>query len=128
MPDKDRTDFERPKLRPIIWLGDSRKNIQTFPAGARKILGEQLTAMQYGFTPKDAKPFHGIGPAVVEIAVRYDKNAYRTVAALSLGKKIYILHAFQKKAKSGVSTPKADVDLIKRRYQFAREVAADEQE
>ena len=84
--------------------------------------------MQYGGMPKDAKPFKGIGSGVIEIALRHDGEAYRTVVALQLGRTIYVLHAFQKKSKKGIATPKQDVDLIKQRYKEAKELAEDEQE
>jgi phage-related protein len=58
--------------------------------------------------------------------LRYDAEAYRTVVAVQLGRKIYVLHAFQKKAKKGIATPKHDVELIKQRYKEARELAAHE--
>lgn len=32
---------------------------------------------------------------------------------------IFVLHAFQKKSKSGIATPKQDIDLIKRRLKDA---------
>ena len=73
--------------------------------------------------PKDAKPFHGVGSGVFEIALAYETNAYRTVFAVQLGAKIYVLHAFQKKSKSGIKTPQKDIDLIKRRYKEAKELA-----
>jgi phage-related protein len=62
-----------------------------------------------------------------EIAIRYATDAYRAVLAVQLGEKIYVLHAFQKKAKKGISTPKTDVDLIGQRYNEAKELAKDEQ-
>lgn len=73
--------------------------------------------------PKDAKPFKGVGSGVIEITLKYDKEAYRCVQAVQLGEKIYVLHAFQKKAKKGISTPKQHVDLIKKRYKEAQELA-----
>jgi len=84
--------------------------------------------MQYGGMPKDAKPFRGIGSGVIEIAIGHDGEAYRTVVALQLGRNIYVRHAFQKKSKKGIATPKQDVDLIKQRYKEAKELAEDEQE
>ena len=65
---------------------------------------------------------------VIEIAIRHDGEAYRTVVALQLGRNIYVRHAFQKKSKKGIATPKQDVDLIKQRYKEAKELAEDEQE
>ena len=62
-----------------------------------------------------------------EIALRHDTDAYRTVLAVQLGEKIYVLHAFQKKSKKGIATPKQDVDLIKKLYIEAKELAKDEE-
>ena len=114
---------ERQSLRPLVWLGDSKKNIQAFPSGAQKMIGDELQLIQFGGMPKDAKPFKGVGSGVVEIALRHDANAYRAVLAVQLGGRIYVLHAFQKKAKSGIKTPQGDIDLIKRRYRDAKELA-----
>ena len=115
-------------MRPVVWLGNSRRNIQAFPPDARRIIGGELQLMQYGGMPKDAKPFRGIGSGVIEIAIRHDGEAYRTVVALQFGRNIYVLHAYQKKSKKGIATPKQDVDLIKQRYKEAKELAEDEQE
>jgi phage-related protein len=76
--------------------------------------------------PKDAKPFKGLGSGVFEIAVQFIGDAYRTVVAVQLGEKIYVLHAFQKKSKKGIATPKREVDLIKQRYAEAKELAENE--
>jgi len=118
---------ERQSLRPLVWLGDSKKSVQAFPSGARKMIGDELQLIQFGGMPKDAKPFKGVGSGVVEIALRHDANAYRAVLAVQLGGRIYVLHAFQKKAKSGIKTPQGDIDLIKRRYRDAKELAKREE-
>ena len=117
-----------PMLRAVVWMGNAKKNLREFPEGARKLIGDELQLLQFGGMPKDAKPFKGVGSGVLEIAVRYDKDAYRTVVALQLGKKLYVLHAFQKKSKRGIETPKRDVDLIKQRYKEAKELATYEKE
>jgi phage-related protein len=59
--------------------------------------------------------------------LRYDADAYRVVLAVQLSKKIYVPHAFQKKSKKGIATPKHEVDLIKQRYAAARERAKHEE-
>jgi|ERR1700719_1114657 phage-related protein len=112
-----------PVLRPVVWLGDSKKKLRDFPDGAQKLLGDELQLIQFGAMPKDAKPFKGVGSGVLEIALRYASNAYRVVLAVQIGRRIYILHAFQKKSKKGIETPKRDVDLIKKRYTEAQELA-----
>jgi phage-related protein len=114
---------ETPVLRPLVWLGNSRRNVRAFPDGAQKLIGDELQLIQFGGMPKDAKPFRGVGGGLIEIALRYTGDAYRAVVAVQLGKSIYVLHAFQKKSKKGIATPKQDVDLIKRRYAEARELA-----
>lgn len=119
---------EIPIIRPLIWLGDSKKKIKSFPDGVKKLIGDELQIIQFGGMPKDAKPFKEVGSGVFEIAIKYDKDAYRCVQALQLGKYIYILHAFQKKSKKGIETPKQDVDLIKKRYQEAIKLANNENE
>jgi phage-related protein len=77
-------------------------------------------------TAEHVKPFKGVGSGVMEIAERYATNAYRLIYAVQLGKSIYVLHVFQKKSKSGIATPKMDVDLIVKRYKEARERAKNE--
>lgn len=116
-----------PILRGVVWMGDAKNNLREFPEGARKLIGDELQLIQFGGMPRDTKPFNGIGSGVLEIAVRYDKDAYRTVVAVQLGKKLYVLHAFQKESKRGIETPKRDIELIKRRYREAKELASHEE-
>jgi phage-related protein len=117
--------LEWPVLRTVVWLGDSKKSIQSFPKGAQKLLGDELQLIQFGGMPKDAKPFKGVGSGVFELALRFASDAYRVVTAVQLGARIYVLHAFQKKSKSGIATPKREVDLIRKRYAEAQELAGD---
>jgi len=112
-----------PVLRPVVWMGNSKNNLRDFPDGAQKLLGDELQLIQFGGMPKDAKAFLGVGSGVLEIALRYASDAYRVVLAVQIGKRIYVLHAFQKKSKKGIETPKRDVDLIKKRYTEAQELA-----
>jgi phage-related protein len=112
-----------PVLRPVVRLGNSKKNLRDFPDGAQKLLGDELQLIQFGGMPKDAKPFKGLGSGVLELALRYASDAYRVVLALQIGRRNYVLHAFQKKSKKGIETPKRDIDLIKKRYAEAQELA-----
>jgi len=120
-------DFELPAIRPVVWIGTSKKNLQGFPKGAQKLIGDELQLIQFGEMPTNTKPFKGVGSGVFEIAIRYATDAYRAVLAVQLGEKIYVLHSFQKKAKKGIATPKMDVDLIRQRYSEAKELAKHEQ-
>ncbi len=72
--------------------------------------------------PKDAKVFKGVGSGIIEIALKYVKDAYRCVLAVQIGDAIYVLHAFQKKSMKGISTPLQDIDLIRKRYNEAKEL------
>jgi phage-related protein len=103
-------------------MGDARKRLKEFPSETQRAMGSALMLAQFGGTAAQAKPFHGVGSGVFEIAERHDKNAYRLVYAVQIGAKLYVLHAFQKKAKTGIKTPQSDVDLIKQRYQQAQEL------
>src|SRR5262249_25920993 len=126
--DDEADDLKTPVMRPLVWMGNSRRNIRAFPAEAQKTIGDELQLIQFGGMPKDAKPFKGVGSGVIEIALRRGTDAYRTVVAVQLGRRIYVLHAFQKKSKRGIATPKHEVDLIKQRYKEAKELAEHEQD
>lgn len=65
----------------------------------------------------------GLGSGVMEIASRYDKDAYRTVYIVNLKETIYVLHAFQKKSKKGIVTPKQEIDIIRQRLKAAYELS-----
>lgn len=123
---EDRANKNMPIARSVVWLGNSKKNILKFPKEVQKLIGDELQLIQFGGMPKDAKPFKGVGSGVIEIALKYDKEAYRCVQAVQLGQKIYILHAFQKKSKKGIATPHQEVEIIKKRYFEAKELAKNE--
>lgn len=114
--------WKRLIMREVFWVGDSLKRLKEFPEEAQQSIGRTLMTIQFGKTPHDVKPFKGVGSGVFEIVERYDKNAYRVVYALQIGEKIYVLHAFQKKSKSGIATPPRDIDLINQRYKEAQEM------
>jgi phage-related protein len=119
--------LDHPSLRPINWMGDSRKRIREFPLEVQKRVGNALQLAQFGGMPLEAKPFKGVGSGVYEIVWRFDTDTYRAVYAVQIADEIYVLHAFQKKSKSGIKTPKQDVELIKQRYRQAVEEANREQ-
>ena len=108
--------------RSLIWLGDSLEQVRDFPEEVRKEIGVALYDAQVGGKAPSAKPFKGVGSGVFEIAVRFNKDAYRVVYAVQIGTQLYVLHAFQKKSKRGIATPKQDVELIKQRYQRVLEM------
>jgi phage-related protein len=117
----DNEDDVEITLRPLVWMGDSRKNIREFSEDVQKSVGYALQLVQAGETPMEAKPFKGVASGVYEIVKRYDSETYRAVYAVKIGETVYVLHAFQKKSKRGIKTPQADIDLIKQRYKDAQE-------
>ena len=110
------------EIKSVVWVGDSRKQVQGFPAEVRKDIGASLYDTQKGDTPDAAKPFKGVGRGVFEIVTRFDTDTYRTIYVVQIGKRVYVLHAFQKKSPRGRKTAKQDIELIKRRYIRALEM------
>ncbi len=115
-------------LRNVRWVGDSREQLQRFPNQVRKDIGHLLYLVQTGQTPPSAKPMRGIESGVFEIVRDYATNTYRAVYTVKIGRSLYVLHAFQKKSKRGIATPKRDIDLIKRRLRRAKELAKQEED
>ena len=112
--------------KPIIWIGSSRKDLRLFPKQVRIDIGKALYAAQNGETDPAAKPLRGFsGTSVMEIVERYETDAYRAVYTAKLGETIYVLHAFQKKSKRGVATPKRELDLVRRRLVDAERLHID---
>ena len=114
-------------LRNVRWVGDSRAQLQRFPNQVRKDIGHLLYLVQTGQTPPSTKPMRGIESGVFEIVSDYATNTYRAVYTVKIGRSLYVLHAFQKKSKRGIATPKKDIDLIKRRLRRAKELAKQEE-
>ncbi|MEP7244087.1 MAG: type II toxin-antitoxin system RelE/ParE family toxin [Gammaproteobacteria bacterium] len=107
---------ELPALREIRWQGDSRDAAHRFPKGARVKLGKELTRIQMGLQPRNGKWLSGIGRGVQEVRVAHRKDAYRAIYVAILGEHVYVLHAFQKKAKTGIETPREELDIATQRY------------
>lgn len=72
-------------LRPLVWLGNARKNLKDFPDDAQKLLGDELQLIQFGGMPKDAKPFKGVGSGVLELALRFARMPTASWSRCSLG-------------------------------------------
>jgi phage-related protein len=86
-------------------------------------MGFALYEAQCGLKPTAAKPLKGFGGAgVLEVVSDYQSDTYRAVYTVRLEERVYVLHAFQKKSKKGIATPKADIELIKRRLRQAEEL------
>ena len=114
--------------RPIVWVGSSRKDLRAFPRQVRSDIGQALYAAQNGETDPAAKPLKGFGGAsVMEIIDRHETDAYRAVYTVKFSETIYVLHAFQKKARKGIATPKREIDLIRQRLADAEQLHRERQ-
>ena len=107
-------------MKKLTWLADSRSNVKSFPAGVQDDIGYALYAAQLGETSFKVKPIHGLGSGVMEIAANDESGTYRAVYTVSIGDSIYVIHAFQKKTKAGIATPKSGIDLVRRRLKQLR--------
>ena len=109
------------KTRPVTWIKAALKDFETFPADAQAIFLAALTIAADGGKADIAKPMHGLGPGVLEIALAFRGAAFRVVYAVQLAEEIWVIHAFQKKSKQGIKTPKHAIDLLKDRLRRLKE-------
>jgi phage-related protein len=101
--------------RPLFREGSAKSDFKQFPLAVQKDMGVALFVTQLGGTPPSAKPWKGVGPGVYELVEDHRGNAYRAVYTMRIADSIHVLHAFQKKSKSGIKTPKPEIDLVERR-------------
>ena len=101
------------KLKPIVFCGDSRETLRSFPESARRRAGHQLEMVQLGRDPDDWKPLNAVGTGVREIRVRDERGIFRVLYVTKFGDTIYVLHCFQKKTQK---TSAGDVEIAARRY------------
>ncbi|MDY6781590.1 MAG: type II toxin-antitoxin system RelE/ParE family toxin [Cyanobacteriota bacterium] len=108
--------------KPVAWVGSSLDDLKQFPEAVRGVIGYALYLAQLGSKYPAAKPLKGFkGAGVLEVVENYDGDTYRAVYTVKFANVVYVLHAFQKKSKKGISTPKADLNLIKARLRQAQD-------
>src|ERR1019366_3491494 len=93
---------DKPTLKPVIWVGSSRRDLREFPEPVQDHLGYALYVAQRGGQQRGAKTMSGFGGAAGAV---------------------YVLHAFRKKSKTGRETPRRDIELIKQRLREAEQIA-----
>jgi|ERR1700733_10338816 len=103
----------------LIWVGSSKKDFMSFPHDVRREMGHALYIAQKGDKHRDTKPLKGFGGgSVLEIVNSDGQGTYRTVYTVQIADAVYVLHAFQKKSKTGIKTPKQEIDLIEQRLKL----------
>ena len=105
--------------KPLIWMGASRKDFLAFPIEVKAEMGYALYLAQLGQHHGRTKRLTGLGTGVVEIIANHRGDTFRTVYTVRFQKAVFVLHAFQKKSKTGIATPKSDIDLILHRLREA---------
>ena len=116
-----------PQLKAVMWLGSSWADLREFPESAHDHMGYAPYVAQQGGKHRDAKVLAGFGGAgVVEVIKDYRGDTYRAVYTLRYSNAVYVLHAFQKKSKTGRETPRRDIELVKQRLRQAEQIAKEQ--
>src|SRR5215212_2553960 len=102
--------------RKISWIKAARRDFEEFPEDVQSDMLDALTVAAEGGKSEKAKPFKGVDGGVFEIALRYRSDAFRALDADN-----WVIHAFQKKSKSGIGTPRIEIDLIHARLKRLKE-------
>lgn len=114
------------RVRQLVWIASSKKDLLSLPGEVIKSVGYSLHCAQAGLNPPGVKALKGFqGAGVLEVVEDHDSNTYRAVYTLRFEDAVFVLHCFQKKSKTGVATPKADIELIKSRLNRAKQVYED---
>ena len=107
--------------KPLRWVGSSKEDLSDFPQDVRRRVAGALWEAQCGRKASYAKPLRGFGGAgVLEVVDDYEGDTYRAVYTVRFAAAVYVVHAFQKKSKRGIATPKHELDLIEQRVKRAQ--------
>jgi phage-related protein len=113
-----------PPLKPVIWVGSSLEDLREFPEPVQDHVGYALYVAQRGGKHRDTKTLSGFrGAAIVEVIKDYRGDTFRVVYTVRFAEAVYVLHAFQKKSKSGRETARPDIELINRPLREAERIA-----
>jgi phage-related protein len=108
----------------LIWVGSSKRDLMALPEQVRSFFGHALDLAQRNTRHSSVKVLKGFGGAgVLEVVEDDIGGTYRAVYTVKFAEKVFVLHCFQKKSKSGVSTPKEEMDIIHARLKVAEKLA-----
>ena len=117
--------MDKLQIKPVVWVGSSYRDLKDFPSEVQRDIGYALWLAQMGRKYDKSKPLKGFR-GVMEIVSDFRTDTYRAIYTARLGPKLYVLHAFQKKSKRGITTPKKEIDTIRKRLQEARGLAQED--
>lgn len=104
-----------------MWIGSSYEDLKEFPSSVRNAVGYALFFAQTGTKHPHTKVLSGMGNAnVIEIRENDISGTYRLIYTVEIEECVFVLHAFQKKSKSGIATPKKELEKINDRLKEAR--------
>ena len=110
--------------KPLVWIGSSKKDLMALPGDVRKFFGHALDFAQHGDRHGAAKVMNGFGgTGVLEVVENNMGGTYRAVYTVKFEESVFVLHCFQKKSKSGIATPKEDINIIRARLKIAEVLA-----
>ena len=113
-----------PAEKPLKWVGSSYKDLLALPKEVRSLFGFALSLAQAGEKHESTKILKGFGGAgVLEVIEKDEHGTYRAVYTVKFEEAVFVLHAFQKKSKRGIATPKEDMDIIHARLKIAALIA-----
>jgi len=106
--------------KPLKWVGSAKRDLDGMPEDVQDVFGHAIDLAQAGGRHLDAKALSGFGSAgVLEVVEDFRGDTFRAVYTVKFAGWVYVLHCFQKKSRSGIKTPKEDLDLIKARLKAA---------
>ena len=109
-------------MKMLRWIASAKDDLSAMPTEVRRAVGYALFAAQQGEKHDDAKVLKGFGDAaVLEVIARHDGDTFRGVYTVRFGEMVYVLHVFQKKSKRGITTPKKEIELIRKRLKLAEQ-------
>ena len=112
------------KEKPLEWIASSHKDLMALPSDVRRRFGYALSLAQIGDQDDAAKVLKGFGgTGVLEVVEDDAGGTYRAVYTVKFAEAVFVLHCFQKKSKSGIATPKVDMDIIRARLKVAEVLA-----
>jgi phage-related protein len=107
-------------MKTLEWIASSKKDLKAMPEEVQDNFGFALFQAQLGQKHDDAKPLKGFkGAGILEVVDDFDGDTYRAVYTVRFESAVYVLHVFQKKSKSGIATPKQDIELVEQRLKAA---------
>jgi len=114
-------------MKRLIWIGSSYEDLKDFPIPVRNAMGYALYRAQIGEKHEHAKVLSGMGNTnIIEIRENDKSGTYRVVYTVEFHDFVAVLHAFQKKSKQGIATPKQEIELLKSRLKDAKILMRDQ--